>query len=113
MLYGADLEVRQLDIFKKEISKFPASVKEDLFDLVERYVKKERLNTSQFKTFKIDKKTKVQEFKVKDHKGNWRAISCMVQKGVLVFVYAFHKKTQVLLQKDKDIIIKRIRMINI
>ena len=107
------MELRQLDVFKKEIKKFPISVREDMFDLVEKYIEGNRLNVCQFKTFKIDKNVKIQEFKVKDHTGNWRVISCIIQKNILAFIYAFHKKTQSLSKKDRDIIIKRIRRINI
>ena len=106
------LEIKQLEVFKKEIKKFPVSAREDIFDLVERYIEGNRLSIYQFKTFKIDKNTKVQEFKVKDYTGNWRAISCIVRKNILVFIYAFHKKSQSLSKKDRDIIIKRIRRVN-
>ena len=88
-------------------------IREDIFVLIDKYLNGERLNTSQFKTFKIDKETKIQEFKIKDHIGNWRAISCIVQKDTLVFVYAFHKKSQALLEKDKDTIRKRIKRIEL
>ena len=64
------MEFRQLKAFKKEIKKFPISVREDIFDLVERYIKGDRLNIFQFKTFKIARDIKVQEFKVRDHTGN-------------------------------------------
>jgi phage-related protein len=53
------------------------------------------------------------EFKVKDARGNWRAISTMMQGRYLVFVYAFHKKSQELQEKDKDVIRNRIRRIEI
>lgn len=110
---GFRLKLAQLEVFKKELKKFPLEIREDIFILVEKYIKGERLNSSQFKTFKIDKDTKIQEFKVKDHTGNWRAISCMVQKDLLVFVYAFHKKSQALLEKDKETIKKRIKRIEL
>lgn len=109
--HGVCLKLAQLEAFKKEIKKFPLEIREDIFVLVDKYMSGERLTTSQFKTFKIDKDTKIQEFKVKDHTGNWRAVSCIVQKDILVFVYAFHKKSQALLEKDKDTIRKRIRRI--
>jgi phage-related protein len=108
---GVGLKLSQLEAFKKEIKKFPLEIREDIFVLVDKYMSGDRLTTSQFKTFKIDKDTKIQEFKVKDHTGNWRAVSCIVQKDILVFVYAFHKKSQALLEKDKDTIRKRIRRI--
>ena len=111
--HGVDLKLAQLDAFKKELKKFPLEIREDIFVLIDKYLNGERLNTSQFKTFKIDKETKIQEFKVKDHTGNWRAISCIVQKDTLVFVYAFHKKSQALLEKDKDTIRKRIKRIEL
>lgn len=50
---------------------------------------------------------------MKDARGNWRAISTMMQGKYLVFVYGFHKKSQELQEKDKDIIRKRIRRIEI
>ncbi len=108
----------QLKAFEKEIGEFPIETKEDIFTLVNRYIKGENLSSNQFKTFKIDKETKIQEFKVKDHRGNWRAISCIVQGDqdqgdILVFVYAFHKKSQALLEKDKNTIRERIKRIEL
>jgi len=110
---GVGLKLVRLDKFMKEFSKFTEEIKEDILSLIESYMDGERLNTSQFKTFKIDKDTKIQEFKVKDHTGNWRAVSCIVNKDHLVFVYAFHKKSQALLEKDKDTIRKRIKRIEL
>ena len=107
------MKLAQLDIFKKEIAKFPLEVREDIFDLIDRYIRGERLNILQFKTFRIDSKTKIQEFKVKDHTGNWRAISCIIQKKTLVLIYAFHKKSQPLLEKDKKTIKSRIKRIQL
>ena len=103
----------QLDAFKKEILAFPAETREDIFSIVYRFMNGERLNPKDFKTFKIDKNTKILEFKVKDDRGNWRAISTLVHGKYLVFVYAFHKKSQELQEKDKDVIRKRIRRIEI
>ena len=74
--------------------------------------KGERLNNRCFKSFSIDKGTKIQEFKVKDHRGNWRAISTITQGKYLVFVYAFHKKSEALQEKDKDVVRARIRRIS-
>lgn len=85
------VKVSQLKLFRKEIAEFPVETREDIFAIVDRYLNGERLSNKEFKTFKIDKNTKIQEFKVKDDKGNWRAISTIVQKNNLVFVYAFHK----------------------
>ena len=50
---------------------------------------------------------------MKDHRGNWRAISTIVQGQYLVLVYAFHKKSQELQEKDKDTIKARIRRIEL
>ena len=76
--------------------------------LVHRYLNGERLPKTLFKTFSLDKKTRIQEFKVKDHRGNWRVVSCLVKKDGLALIYAFHKKTQALSEKDKNIIRKRV-----
>ncbi len=105
------MQVVQLEAFKREINEFPLETREDIFSLVHRFLSGERLNTNDFKTFKIDKNIKIMEFKVKDARGNWRAISTMVQGKYLVFVYAFHKKSQELQEKDKDVIRNRIRRI--
>ncbi len=107
------MQVIQLEAFKKEIADFPLETREDIFSLVYRFAQGERLNKNDFKTFKIDKNTKIIEFKVKDHRGNWRAISTMMQGKYLVFVYAFHKKSQDLLEKDKDVIRNRIKRIEL
>ncbi len=110
---GGHLKIAQMEAFKKEIKKFPLEIKEDIFSLVNKFINGERLNSTQFKIFKIDKDTKIQEFKVKDCTGNWRVISCIIEKGTLVFIYAFHKKSQALLEKDKGTIRKRIKRIDL
>lgn len=103
----------QLDAFKREIAEFPLETREDIFSLVDRFLRGERLHKNDFKTFRIDKSTKIQEFRVKDYRGNWRAISCIYQRNYLVFVYAFHKKSQELLEKDKRTIQGRVRRIRL
>ena len=105
--------VIQLDAFKKEIVEFPLETREDIFSLVDRYLRGERLHRNDFKTFKIDRHTKIQEFKVKDHRGNWRAVSCVYRNEFLVFVHAFHKKAQELSERDKEIIRNRVRRISL
>ena len=112
-IFAITMKIAQLKAFKKEIAKFPKETREDLFSLVDRFIDGERLSKTEFKTFKIDKNTKILEFKVKDSKGNWRAISTMVEKNLMVFVYAFHKKSQALLEKDKDLIRKRVGRIDL
>lgn len=107
------MQIIQLEVFKKEIAAFPIETREDIFSLIHRFMNGERLNNKDFKTFKIDKNTKIMEFKVKDARGNWRAISTTMQGKYLVFVYAFHKKSQELQEKDKDVIRNRIRRIEL
>lgn len=107
------MQIVQLETFRTEIAEFPLETREDIFSLVHRFVNGERLNNKDFKTFKIDKNTKIMEFKVKDARGNWRAVSTMMQGKYLVFVYAFHKKSQELQEKDKDVIRNRIRRIEL
>lgn len=102
------MDIIQLPAFKKEIAAFPAETREDIFSIVARFLAGERLNPNDFKMFKIDKNIKILEFKVKDLRGNWRAISTIANGRYLVFVYAFHKKSQQLLEKDKDVIRQRI-----
>lgn len=106
-------QIVQLGAFKKEISEFPLSTREDIFSLIYRFLNNERLNSADFKTFNIDKNTRIQEFKVKDAYGNWRAISCLYDKNHLFLVYAFHKKSQELQERDKQVIRKRIRNISL
>lgn len=105
------IEVVQTASFKKEIAAFPLSAKEDIFSLVIRFINGEGLHQNDFKIFKIDKKTKILEFKVKDSTGNWRAVSTLL-KG-RYFVFAFHKKSQELLHKDKETIRNRIKRIEL
>lgn len=103
----------QLEAFKKEIAEFPTETKEDMLSLVARFLNGEQLNRRDFKTFKLDKNTKIQEFRVKDHRGNWRAISTIGKGQYLVLVYAFHKKSQEFQERDKEVIRNRIRRIEI
>jgi phage-related protein len=101
-------QVIQLDAFRREIAEWPPETREDLFSLIDRYLCGERLNRDDFKTFQIDRRTKIQGFKVKDHRGNWRAISCL-QVEFLVLIHAFHKKTVQLSEKEKRTIQHRVR----
>ena len=103
--------IYRTDRFIKEFSTFPEATKEDLLALVHRYLKGERLPKTLFKTFSLDKKTRIQEFKVKDSQGNWRVISCFAGKDGLALIYAFHKKTQTLAEKDKKVIKARVKEI--
>jgi len=107
------MQLVQLETFKKEILYFPLESREDIFSVIAKFLKGEQLTRKEFKTFKIDKNTKIQEFRVKDHRGNWRAISTIVKGQYLVFVYAFHKKSQELQEKDKEVIRSRIRRIEL
>ena len=106
-------QIIQLEAFKKEIAEFPLETREDIFSLIHRFLNQERLIPQHFKTFNIDKNTRIQEFKVKDDRGNWRSITCLHQKEYLVLVYAFHKKSQGLQEKDKEVIRKRIKGISL
>lgn len=102
-------QILYLPRFKKEFLSFSAEVRTDFTCLIDRYLMGERLSNTQFKTFLIKKGVKVQEFKVKNKEGNWRAVSFVLESEKLIFIYAFHKKSQQLLVKDKKIIIKRIK----
>lgn len=84
-------------------------MREDVFLLVQRYLSGERLSGNQFKTFTLSKNEKIQEFKVKDETGSWRVITCTIEKNYLTFIYAFQKKSQKLMEKDKKVIVKRIK----
>jgi phage-related protein len=103
----------QLEQFKREIVSFPAQTREDIFSLIYRYLKNERLNSTEFRIFEINKGIKIQEFKVRDNLGNWRAISCIYKKKYLVMIYAFSKKSQELHERDKDVIRSRIKTLNL
>lgn len=103
----------QLESFKKEIEEFPLETKEDILSLIACFLNGEQLSRKDFKTFKIDKNNRIQEFRVKDHRGNWRAISTIIQGKYLVLVYAFHKKSQELQEKEKETIRSRIRRIEL
>ncbi|HLG19253.1 MAG TPA: type II toxin-antitoxin system RelE/ParE family toxin [Bdellovibrionota bacterium] len=105
------MRILQLPAFREEMARFSEETREDIWLLVDRFLKRERLPHTSFKTFSIDKQTRIQEFKVKDYRGNWRAISCIHEKELLVFVYAFHKKSQALQEKDKRVIRQRVQRI--
>jgi phage-related protein len=107
------MQLVQLEAFKKEIADFPVETREDILSLIVRFLKGEQLNRKDFKTFKLDKNTRIQEFRVKDHRGNWRAISTITKGEYLVLVYAFHKKSQELQEKEKETIRSRIRRIDL
>ena len=113
IVFLLSMKLIQLEAFKKEIMDFPVETREDIFSLIVRFIKGEVMNRKDLKMFKLDKNTKVQEFRVKDHRGNWRAISTIVQGQYLVLVYAFHKKSQELQEKDKNTIKARIGRIEL
>ncbi len=103
------LRITVLEQFKKDIAEFPLSSKEDLFSLLKRFTEGAKLNQSFLKIFKIDKKLKVYEFRTKDQYGNWRIISTVIKSQELILIYAFHKKSQELQDKEKQIIRTRIK----
>jgi phage-related protein len=107
------LEIIQLERFKKEIRDFPIETREDIFSLIERFIYGEVLSQKDLKIFRLEKNIKILEFRVKDQKGNWRAISTIKKGKYLLMVYAFHKKTQELQEKDKETIRLRIRNFNL
>lgn len=103
------LKVIQLEPFKREIREFPLETREDLYSLIIRFSHGELMSRKDLKIFKIDDKNKVYEFRTKDQHGNWRIISTVINKELLVLIYAFHKKSQSLLEKDKNVIRKRLK----
>ena len=62
------MQLVQLEAFKKEIVDFPIETKEDILSLIGVFLSGEHLNRNDFKTFKIDKNNRIQEFRVKDHR---------------------------------------------
>lgn len=103
------LKVIQLEPFKREIREFPLETREDLYSLIVRFSHGELMSRKDLKIFKIDDKNKVYEFRTKDQHGNWRIISTVFNKELLFLIYAFHKKSQSLLEKDKNVIRKRLK----
>ncbi len=103
------LKVIQLEIFKKEIGDFPLQTREDLYSLIVRFSSGELMRRNDLKIFKIDDRTRIYEFRTKDQHGNWRVISTVINKEVLVLIFGFHKKSQQLLEKDKNVIKKRLK----
>ncbi len=108
-----DLELFQLEAFRKELAEFPLDTREEIFLLIMRFLEGQRLSRKDFKTFSIDKKTRIQEFRVRDARGNWRVISTLIDGRRLILVYAFHKKSQELQEKDKNVIRARIRRLKV
>ena len=102
--------VRWTEEFSAEILLFPEETQEEIWTLVEKYLRGERLSPKQFKTFWIDGQIKILEFKVKDRAGNWRAIAVR-EAGWLILVHAFHKKSQELSEQVKRTIRARVRRI--
>ena len=107
------LRIIALEQFRKEFKDFPDSTKEDLSSLIEQFISGEKLAKNDLKIFKIDKNIKILEFRTKDYFGNWRVISTICKGDILLLVYAFHKKTQQLPGKDKNIIKPRIKRVQL
>lgn len=78
-IFTIGMQLVQLEVFKREMLEFPLESREDIFSLIAKFLKGDQLTRKEFKTFKIDKNTKIQEFRVKDHRGNWRVISTIVK----------------------------------
>lgn len=106
-------QIFYLPQFRKEFLCLSVETRADFANLFNKYLRGEKLSKIQFKTFAIEKGIKIQEFKVKNDEGNWRAVSFILSKEKLVFVYAFHKKSQKLSSKDKRVIIKRIKEVRL
>ena len=100
--------VRATPDFLAEFSELSEGTQEAFGQLLEAYLRGERLPAKCFKTFWIDGKIKVLEFKVRDRSGNWRSIA-VLEAGWLVLIHAFHKKSQELPDKVKRTIRARVR----
>lgn len=103
------MRIVPLEQFKKDLEEFPQSSREDLLAIIERFVSGTKLNRSALKIFKINKSLKIYEFRTKDQFGNWRVISTVLDRDVLVLIYAFHKKSQGLQDKEIKVIRSRIK----
>ena len=103
------MKIKYTEQFLKEVAKFSEEIREDLFKTVELYLSGARLSKTQFRTFNLAKGVKIQEFKVRDSGGNLRAFSFLLGASTLTFVYAFNKKSQKLLAKEKKLILRRVK----
>jgi phage-related protein len=107
------IQIVQTEAFRREIAEFPFDTAENILYLVRRFARAERLGRKDLKVFKIGKNVKILEFRVRYPKGNWRAIATLRQGRFLVLVHVFHKKSQELQQKDKELILGRIQRISL
>jgi len=103
------LRIIPLKQFKVDFDDFPLSTRENFFSLIRKFVIGEKLDKNSLKVFNIDKSTKIFEFRTKDKFGNWRVMSTIIKGNELVLIYAFHKKSQELKDKDIKIIKSRIK----
>ena len=105
------LDIVVLDVCKKELSKFPKEVLEDLLDALAKLSK--GLNLSMPLSRPIPSIERgLHELRLKDKSGIYRAFYLIKKKDGIYVVHAFKKTTQETPEKNKRIVKKRIGRIS-
>mgnify|MGYP000551353932 CR=1 FL=1 len=104
------MEVRIFDQVEKVLRKETNEVRQDIRDILSKINLGIGLGPPTIKPL-TNIHSNLYEIRIKDKKGQFRAIYFMKKKDAIYILHAFRKKTQQLPQKEKRVILARIKEI--
>jgi phage-related protein len=104
------MEVRVFPQVEKVLSKESKEIRQDLQDVLEKIELNFKLGMPHIKSL-ASIFPGLSEIRIKDRSGPFRVIYILKRKEVIYLIHAFRKKTQKLPEKEKQIILKRLKEI--
>jgi len=104
------MEVRIFAQVEKVLRKESKEIRQDLQDVLEKIELDFKLGMPHVKTL-ASIFPGLSEIRIKDRSGPFRVIYIFTRKEVIYLIHAFRKKSQKLPEKEKQIILKRLKEI--
>lgn len=104
------MRIEIFDKVSKTLSKETREIREDLQDILEKLELGLSLGPPHIKPL-TNIHSNLFEIRVKDKKGQFRVIYFIKKKDAIYILHAFRKKTQKLPDRDKKLILQRIKEI--
>ena len=95
----------------RSISKESREIRQDLRDILEKLERGFNLGPPHVKPLPSTHSS-LYEIRVRDKKGEFRVVYFIKVKDAIYILHAFRKKTQKMPQKEKNVILKRIKEVS-
>ena len=105
------MKVRIIPQVARVISKETREIRQDLRDILEKLERGFNLGLPHIRPLPSIH-SNLYEIRVRDKKGEFRAVYFIKTKDAIYILHAFRKKTQKMPQKEKNVILKRVKEIN-